>query len=96
MATAELADVLEEAPHLLARDILPVTLPGFIETQDRAAVTALAAHARMAVPQMLHHYGHHVVAKQVFEGEFHSPNLPLRPTLSPTPWKTDLRLVISV
>ena len=68
VVAAELADILEEAPHLLARDILPATLPGFIETQERGAITALAAYARMAVPQMLHHYGHHVEAKQVFEG----------------------------
>lgn len=53
---------------MLARDILPATLPVCVEEQDRAAVTALAAHARMSLPQMLHQYGHHVVAKQVFEG----------------------------
>ena len=67
-SVGELADVMDTEPHLLAHDLLPVALPAAVEKQDRHAVDALADYSGQSVAAMLHQYGHHVIAKQMYEG----------------------------
>ena len=47
---------------------MPAALPVFIDQQDRAALTHLARQAGLPLPTLLRQYGHHAVAKHVFEG----------------------------
>ena len=59
-------------PTTLARQLVPAALPVFIDQQDRAALMHLARQAAMpTLPTLLHQYGHHAVAKHIFEGAQH-------------------------
>ena len=63
-----LADLLDMDSTTLARQLVPAALPVFIDQQDRAALTHLARQAGLPLPTLLRQYGHHAVAKHVFEG----------------------------
>ena len=70
-----LADLLDLDPTTLARQLVPAALPVFIDQQDRAALTHLARQAGLPLPTLLRQYGHHAVAKHVFEGVRHFDNI---------------------
>ncbi len=74
-----LADLLEMHPTTLARHLVPAALPVFIDQQDRAALLHLARQAGMPLPTLLQHYGHHAVAKHIFEGAQYGGCCPLVP-----------------
>ncbi|GAB4817356.1 hypothetical protein N2152v2_004402 [Parachlorella kessleri] len=62
---AELADLLEMGPRVLAQALLPHALPAVV---SREGLEALAAQAGLEPRRLLQDYGHHAVAKQLFDG----------------------------
>lgn len=63
---ADLLDIEEQ--EIAQLKILPAALAGLTEAEDMAALEALASKVGLELPVMMNHYGHHAVAKFLYEG----------------------------
>jgi len=63
------ADLLDmEEQEIAQMKILPAALAGLTEAEDMAALEALASKVGLELPVLMNHYGHHAVAKFLYEG----------------------------
>jgi hypothetical protein len=64
------ADLLDmEEQEIAQLKILPAALAGLTEAEDMAALQALAGKVGLELPVLMSHYGHHAVAKFLYEGD---------------------------
>ena len=67
-APGEVAELLDMEEQELAVRILPSALAKLTEAEDIATLNALASKVGTPLPVLMKEYGHHVVAKYLYEG----------------------------
>lgn len=53
--------------------VLPAALAHFMAAEDSASLEGLASQLGLTLPELMHQFGHHVVAKHLFEGLHQCP-----------------------
>lgn len=68
-STGEVSDLLGMSKQDITLNIVPAALAKLTEARDNQALQALAANTGMDLPTFMQCFGHHAIAKFLYEGQ---------------------------